>query len=234
MYSRDIKDLFNILKTSSGMSPLNGSVLANGPTYKLNHVTRYTESISCTASNTEGQNNSSPQKMNVLYPPEIKESSCKSEPMVCVCIVDSNPPSEVKWFGPSTTFPSSSVEQNGFLTNFTLQGWEGFPDTIQCFANNSEGNSVITIQVPHRGMIIYILVATAAVLVILVIISVCVAKRHWRRAQEQTTPNSGLESKEEKNIYTNNQYDDDYENWGCNDRDLQCGQDEDEAVYANT
>ncbi|XP_073719464.1 sialic acid-binding Ig-like lectin 14 [Misgurnus anguillicaudatus] len=174
---------------------LNGSVLANGPTYKLNHVTRYTESISCTASNTEGQNNSSPQKMNVLYPPEIKNgSSCKSEPTVCVCIVDSNPPSEVKWFGPSGAFPSSSVEQNGFLTSFTLQGWEGFPDTIQCFANNSEGNSVITIQVPHRGMIIYIAVATAAVLVTLVVISVCVAKIHCRgRAQEQKTPNSGLE-----------------------------------------
>nr|XP_055053154.1 myelin-associated glycoprotein-like isoform X2 [Misgurnus anguillicaudatus] len=231
---------------------LNGSVLANGPIYKLIHVSRYTEAISCTASNTEGQNSSGPQKINVLYPPEIKnESSCKSGPFtVCVCIVDSNPRSEVKWLGPSAAFPSSSVEQNGFLTNFTLQRWEGFPDTIQCLANNSEGNSVITLQVPNHGMIIYIVVAAAAALVTLVVISVCVAKRHWRRAQEQhlkdlkadsnetkTTPKSGLESKEEKSndMYTNNQDDFvDYENWGCNDRDLQCGQDEDEAIYANT
>ncbi|XP_065136662.1 myelin-associated glycoprotein-like isoform X2 [Paramisgurnus dabryanus] len=216
---------------------LNGSVLANGPTYKLNHVSRYTEAISCTASNTEGKNSSGPQRINVLYPPEIKKgSSCKSKPTVCVCIVDSNPPSEVKWLGPSGAFPSSSIEQSGFLTIFTLQGWEGFPDTIQCFANNSEGNSVITLQMPHHGMIIYIAVVTAAVLV-LVIILVCVAKRHCRgKAQEQTTPNSGLESKEEKSndMYTNNQDDDDYKNWGCNDRDLPCGQDEDEAVYANT
>nr|XP_055053785.1 myelin-associated glycoprotein-like [Misgurnus anguillicaudatus] len=194
--------------------------------------------LNCSAEFSGGTKVTSIKTLKVKYPPEIKNgSSCKSEPTVCVCIVDSNPPSEVKWFGPSGAFPSSSVEQNGFLTNFTLQGWEGFPDTIQCFANNSEGNSVITLQVPHRGMIIYIAVATAAVLVTLVVISVCVAKIHCRgRAQEQTTPNSGLESKEEKSndSYTNNQYDDDYKNWGCDDRDLPCGQDEDEAIYANT
>ncbi|XP_065136676.1 myelin-associated glycoprotein-like [Paramisgurnus dabryanus] len=203
---------------------LNGSLLANGPTYKLNHVSRYTEAISCTASNTEGRNSSGPQKINVLYPPEIKnESSCKSGPLtVCVCIVDSNPPSEVKWLGLSTTFPSSSIEQNGFLSTFTLQGWLGFPDAINCSASNSEGNSVITMQVPHRGMIIYIVVATAAVLVTLVVISVCVAKRH---------------RKEEKinDIYTYNKDDsNDYENWECDDKDLPRGQHEDEAVYANT
>nr|XP_055053791.1 sialic acid-binding Ig-like lectin 5 [Misgurnus anguillicaudatus] len=200
---------------------LNGSLLANGPNYKLNNVTRYTEAIFCTANNTEGQNSSSPQKINVLYPPEIKNgSSCKSETTVCVCIVDSNPPSEVKWLGPSGVFPSSSVEQNGFLTNFTLQGWEGFPDAIHCSASNSEGNSVITLQVPNHGMNIYIAVATAAVLVTLVVILVCVAKRHC---------------KEEKSndIYKNNQDDFvDYENWGCDD--LACGQDEDQTVYANT
>ncbi|XP_073671666.1 sialic acid-binding Ig-like lectin 16 [Paramisgurnus dabryanus] len=226
----------------------NGSVLANGPTYKLNNVSRYTEAISCTANNTEGQNSSSPHKINVLYPPEIKNGSfCKSETTVCVCIVDSNPPSEVKWFGPSGAFPSSSIEQKGFRTIFTLQGWEGFPDTIHCSASNSEGNSVITLQVPNHRIIIYIAVATVAVLVTLVVISICVAKRHCRRrAEEQhsmdlkadnemkTTPKSGLESKKEKSngIYRNNQDDFvDYENWGRDD--LPCGQDEDQAVYAN-
>ncbi|XP_065136665.1 myelin-associated glycoprotein-like [Paramisgurnus dabryanus] len=205
---------------------LNGSVLSNGPTYKLNQVSRYIEAISCTASNTEGQNSSSPQRINVLYPPEIKnESSCKSEPFsatVCVCIVDSNPPSEVKWFGPSTAFPSSSVEQNGFLTIFTLQGWLGFPNAVQCAASNSEGNSVITIQVHYHGMIIYIAVATAAVLVTLVIISVCVAKRYRKRQKSN-------------DIYTN--YQDDPRvnmNWRCDDKHLPCERDEDEAIYANT
>ncbi|XP_073719302.1 myelin-associated glycoprotein-like [Misgurnus anguillicaudatus] len=204
---------------------LNGTVLANGTTYKLNNVSRYTEAISCTASNTEGQNNSSPQMINVLYPPEIKnESSCKYELLsatVCVCIVDSNPPSEVKWFGPSTAFPSSSVEQNGFLSIFTLQGWLGFPNAVHCSASNSEGNSVITLQVPYHG-IIYIAVATAAVLVILVIISVCVAKRHCKRQKTN-------------DIYTNYQEDPRVNmNWGCDDGHLPCEPDEDEAIYANT
>ncbi|XP_065136678.1 myelin-associated glycoprotein-like [Paramisgurnus dabryanus] len=189
--------------------------------------------LNCSAEFSGGRKGTSSKTLKVKYPPEIKnESSCKSEPLtVCVCIVDSNPPSEVKWLGPLTAFASSSVEQNGFLTIFTLQGWLGFPDAVHCSANNSEGNSVITIQVPHNGMIIYIAVATAAALVTLVVISVCVAKRHCRRrALEQhlmdlkadpnemkTTPKSGLEGKEEKSngIYTNNQDNVDYENWEC-------------------
>ncbi|XP_065136668.1 sialic acid-binding Ig-like lectin 13 [Paramisgurnus dabryanus] len=208
--------------------------------------------LNCSANYSGGKKVTSSKTLKVRYPPEIKnESSCKLEPTVCVCIVDSNPPSEVKWLAPSTAFPSSSIEQNGFLTIFTLHGWLGFPDAVHCFASNSEGNSVITIQVRHHGMIIYIAVATAAVLVTLVIISVCVAKRHCRRrAQEQhlmdlkadpneipTTPKSVLNSKEEKStyIYTNNKDDlNVYKNWECDDKDLPCGQDEDEAVYANT
>ncbi|XP_056612030.1 myelin-associated glycoprotein-like [Triplophysa dalaica] len=148
-----------------------GSLLENRSIYRFNHVTRYTEAITCTATNTEGKNSSAPHKFNVLYPPEIKSgSSCESETfIVCVCIVDSNPPSEVKWLGPSSTFPSSGVEQNGSLTIFTLQGWLGFPDTVHCSASNSEGNSVMTLSVPHH-----------------VVISVCVAKRHCGRRPAQS------------------------------------------------
>ncbi|XP_073674448.1 myelin-associated glycoprotein [Garra rufa] len=132
----------------------NGTMLANSPTYKLERVTRLTEAISCAAINIKGKNHSSPQKLNILYPPEIKrESSCQSTILtVCVCIVDSNPPSEVKWFGPdsSKTFSSTS-KQNKSLNTFTLQGWLGFPETVQCFANNTLGSSAITLEAPQNG-----------------------------------------------------------------------------------
>ncbi len=95
-----------------------------------------------------------------LDPPEIKsESSCQSKILTeCVCIVDSKPPSEVKWFGPdsSKAFSSSSVKRNESLTTFTLQGWLGFPETIQCFANNSLGNSSITLEAHQNGETSYL------------------------------------------------------------------------------
>ncbi len=94
-----------------------------------------------------------------LDPSEIKsESSCQSKILtVCVCIVDSNPPSEVKWFGPdsSKAFSSTSIKQNESLTIFTLQGWLGFPETIQCFANNSLGSFSITLEAPQNGETAY-------------------------------------------------------------------------------
>ncbi|XP_065136002.1 myelin-associated glycoprotein-like [Paramisgurnus dabryanus] len=113
--------------------------------------------LNCSAEFSNGNKMTSTKTLQVKYPPEIKNgSSCKSELLtICVCIVDSNPPSEVKWFGPSTAFTSSSIEQNGFLNIFTLQGWLGFHDAVNCSASNSEGNSVITIQVPHHGETLY-------------------------------------------------------------------------------
>ncbi|XP_016325830.1 myelin-associated glycoprotein-like [Sinocyclocheilus anshuiensis] len=232
----------------------NGKRLAENPTYKLEKVSRHTEAISCTAINTEGKNSSGPQKLNILYPPEIKsESSCQSKILTaCVCIVDSNPPSEVKWFGPDSlkAFSSTSIKQNESLTIFTLQGWLGFPETIQCFANNSLGSSSITLEAPQNG-IIYIAVASA-VAVVLVCIGVCVVRRRCRnraaqqpvmkneQTQMKTTQNkSDFEnSKEEEgsdgDIYTNCPDSHVYDNWGCDKRPLSSDRAlEDEAVYAN-
>ncbi|XP_056613321.1 myelin-associated glycoprotein-like isoform X1 [Triplophysa dalaica] len=220
-----------------------GSLLENRSTYRFNHVTRYTEAITCTATNTEGKNCSAPHKFNVLYPPEIKSgSSCESETfIVCVCIVDSNPPSEVKWLGPSSTFPSSGVEQNGSLTIFTLQGWRGFPDTVHCSASNSEGNSVMTLSVPHHGLFIYLAVASAAVVVILAVISACLAKRRCaRRVKQQNDQNkmktiqkscSDRGKQKSNDIYTSYQ---DNTNYEYEEICLPSMSDEDEVFYANT
>uniref|UniRef100_A0A8C1H6I7 Si:dkey-238d18.5 n=1 Tax=Cyprinus carpio carpio TaxID=630221 RepID=A0A8C1H6I7_CYPCA len=203
-----------------------GKMLAESPTYKLKRVS---EAISCTAINTEGKNNSGPQKFNILYPPEIKsESSCQSKILtVCVCIVDSNPPSEVKWFGPdsSKAFSSTSSKQN----EFTLQGWLGFPETVQCFANNSLGSSNITLEAPQNRIIIYIAVGSAVVVVLVCILVYVVRRRCGKRAAQQpvmkneqtqkTTQNkSDLENKEVKgsdeDIYTNCSKGRVYDNWG--------------------
>ncbi|XP_067307726.1 myelin-associated glycoprotein isoform X2 [Pseudorasbora parva] len=224
---------------------LNGTLLGKGPTYQLEKVSRHTEAISCTAINTLGRNSSSLRKLNILYPPEIKnESSCQSAIFtVCVCIVDSNPPSEVKWFGPdySKTFPRSSIKQNESLTTSTVQSWLGLPETVHCFAGNSLGNSSITLKAPQNG-IIYIAVASAIV-VVLVGILVYVARRHRNRAAQQpvmkkehnemkTSPNSGEERGCDESIYTNCPEARVYDNWGCDVRPSESAL-EDESVYAN-
>ncbi|XP_026137814.1 myelin-associated glycoprotein-like isoform X3 [Carassius auratus] len=230
---------------------LNGTMLAKSPTYKLERVSRHTEAISCTAFNTEGKNSSGPRKLNILYPPEIKsESSCMSKILtVCVCIVDSNPPSEVKWFGPdsSKSFSSTSIKQNESLTIFTLQGWLGFPETILCFANNSLGSSSLTLEAPQNGLI-YIVVASAFA-VVLVCILMCVVRRHWNRAVQQTVmknkqtqmkttqhkldlENSKEEERSDGGFYTNSHV---YVNSVGDKRLLSSDRAlEDEVVYANT
>lgn len=204
----------------------NGTMLAKSPTYKLERVSRQTENISCTAFNTEGNNSSAPRKLNILYPPEIKsQSSCQSKILTaCVCIVDSNPPSEVKWFGPdsSKSFSSSSIKQTKSLTTFTLQGWLGFPETIQCFANNSLGSFSITLEAPQNGIIIYIAVASAVVVVLMAILVYVVIRR----------------CKEEKvndvDIYTHFREGRVYDNKGCDVRPFSSDSAlEDEEVYAN-
>ncbi|XP_051965828.1 myelin-associated glycoprotein isoform X2 [Xyrauchen texanus] len=232
---------------------LNGTSLGNEQNYTLERVYRHFEAIYCTAINREGKNNSSPWKLNVLYPPEIKNgSSCKSEiSTVCECIVDSNPPSEVKWFGPdsSRTLPSSSIHQNKSITIFTIEGGLSFPKTLHCYATNSEGNTSITFQIPQNGVILYLAVAVSVIVVILMAILVCVVRRHCgRRATQQpkmsiknehnelkTTPKSCLENEEEKgsdtDIYTNSVDQPVYDNFGCDEQQLE---DMDEnAVYAN-
>ncbi|XP_059369955.1 myelin-associated glycoprotein-like isoform X5 [Carassius carassius] len=235
---------------------LNGTMLAKSHTYKLERVSRHTEAISCTAFNTEGKNSSGPQKLNILYPPEIKsESSCQSKILtVCVCIVDSNPLSDVKWFGPNSSkdFSSTSIKQNESLTIFTLQGWLGFPETILCFANNSLGSSSITLEAPQNVIIIYIAVASAVVVVLACILVYAVRRRCGKRSahlplmkneqnEMKTTQNkSDLEnSKEEKgsdgDIYTNCPKDRVYDNCGHDVRPVSSDRAlEDEAVYANT
>ncbi|XP_051535103.1 B-cell receptor CD22 [Myxocyprinus asiaticus] len=232
---------------------LNGTQLGKEHNYTLERVSRHFEAISCTAFNTEGKNSSSPWKLNVLYPPEIKNgSSCKSEmSTVCVCIVDSNPLSEVKWFGPdsSRTFPSSSIHQNKSLTIITLEGGLGFPKTLHCYATNSEGNASKTFQVPQNGVIIYLAVAVAVIVVILMAILGCVVRRHCGcRATQQpkmsikneqnemkTTPKSCLENEEEKgsdtDLYTNYPVGHPvYDNRRCDEQHLE---DMEDAVYAN-
>ncbi|KAM9468838.1 B-cell receptor CD22 isoform 1-T1 [Clarias gariepinus] len=171
--------------------------LSEGHTFTLSNVSRHIETIYCTAINTEGQANSSPKQISILYPPEIKVgSSCTSDTskVTCTCIVDSHPVSEIKLWGtdPSIELRRSHEEKHGTLTIVTLQGALGFSDMVHCQAINSQGNYTMTLQVPHSddthsAKILYISIAAIAFLLTITGLSVWITKT-CRRNESLITP----------------------------------------------
>ncbi|XP_076833232.1 B-cell receptor CD22 isoform X2 [Brachyhypopomus gauderio] len=168
-----------------------GTLLSEERTFTLQRVSRHDEAPYCTAINTEGRASSRPAQLNVVYPPEIKVgSSCTSEISVvmCLCMVDSHPASDIRWWGPdpSTELRSSSTERHGSLTVVTLQGTLGFSDTVHCSASNSEGNSTLTLHVPHNGQLLYISLAVCALVVTITGLSIWILKRKCNRTGQNT------------------------------------------------
>ncbi|KAI5625526.1 hypothetical protein C0J50_14740, partial [Silurus asotus] len=129
------------------------TLLSEKQTFTLKNVSRHIGSIYCRAINTEGQADSRPTQLNVLFPPEFKVgSSCTVDMTVvtCLCIVDSHPASEIKLWGadPSSELRRTHEEKHGSLTIVTLQGALGISDIVHCGATNSQGNYTLTLQVP--------------------------------------------------------------------------------------
>ncbi|XP_067094221.1 B-cell receptor CD22 [Osmerus mordax] len=132
-----------------------GALLSQGQTYRLERVSRHTGPLYCTAINTEGQGRSSQVKLNVIYPPEIKVgSACFSNisTVTCLCIVESVPLSDVRWFLPDGVLSSTKVDRHQSVIIATLQGSLGFADYTLCHANNSEGNTTQAFKLPKKDM----------------------------------------------------------------------------------
>ncbi|XP_038850572.1 B-cell receptor CD22-like [Salvelinus namaycush] len=152
-----------------------GRLSTTGPTLTLENVTRLTEALYCTAINTEGQVPSSPLKLNIEYPPEIKvDSACTSDisMVTCLCIVDSEPPSTVEWSLPAGHLPSTRVEMHGSVTMVTLQRALGFSETVHCHANNTQGNATLSFTVPtnDKMFLLYVSIGITAFVVVVIVI----------------------------------------------------------------
>ncbi|XP_017346385.2 sialoadhesin isoform X1 [Ictalurus punctatus] len=181
-----------------------GTLLSEGHTFTLKNVSRHIGTIYCTAINTEGQANSSPTQLIVLYPPEIKVgSSCTLDisGVTCLCVVDSYPASEIKLWGadPSSELHRTQEEKHGTLTMVTLQEALGFFDTVHCQATNTQGNYTMALQVPHshethNSKLLYISVAVVAFVVTVIGLSVWIIKC-CRRTEPLTTPQPKTEMK---------------------------------------
>ncbi|XP_062873410.1 sialoadhesin-like [Trichomycterus rosablanca] len=165
-----------------------GMLLSEGYTYTLRNVSRHIEPIYCTAVNTEGHGNSTPIKLNVMYPPEIKVgSSCTLETLktTCVCIVNSDPASDIKWWAADESLEkhSRTQERHGTVTIATLEMALGFSDSVHCHASNSQGNNTMILQVRqhhetlfHNDKLLYILIAVAVFVVMIICLSVWIVK----------------------------------------------------------
>ncbi|XP_020353238.1 myelin-associated glycoprotein-like [Oncorhynchus kisutch] len=155
-----------------------GPLPTTGPTLTLENVTRLTEALYCTAINTEGQGQSSPLKLNVEYPPEIKVgSACTSDisMVTCLCIVNLEPPGTVEWSLPAEplpTLPSTRLERYGSVTMVTLQRALGFSETIHCHASNTQGNATLSFTVPtnDKMSMLYVSIGIAALVVVVILV----------------------------------------------------------------
>ncbi|XP_007232412.3 myelin-associated glycoprotein [Astyanax mexicanus] len=172
----------------------NKTVVSEEQTYTMQSVNRHVEPLYCIAVNTEGESSSSLVKLSVVYPPEIKTtSSCSSEfsKATCVCMVDSNPTSDIKWWGSDQTkvLQSSSTEHHGFLSVVTLQSTVLDSDTVHCYANNSLGHSTLTLHVPHSDKLLYTAVAASVFLVIIIGLTAWMVKKSCgsSRAEQPVT-----------------------------------------------
>ncbi|XP_043115763.1 myelin-associated glycoprotein-like [Puntigrus tetrazona] len=182
-----------------------GTTLGNKQTYKLERASRYTEAISCTAINTEGKASSGPQKINVLYPPynvrvTTKASVKENDSVELTCSSDSNPPaSSYRWF-------SSNGTTLGNKQTYKLERASRYTEAISCTAINTEGNNTSgqwkPSEAPQHGIIIYIAVASAIVL-ILACILVYVVRRRSGKSTEQLhamkNEQNGMEITKNKN-----------------------------------
>ncbi|XP_051813396.1 sialoadhesin-like isoform X2 [Acanthochromis polyacanthus] len=167
-----------------------GAELHKGNVYTVHNVSRHTGGhLSCTAINEEGQGQSSPVKLNVLYAPEIKTaSSCSLEGSVgkCVCIAESNPPSMVHFVLAGKVLQSTNVEKHGSLTIGTLHEELGSSKFVSCVANNNLGNANVTLSLNVNGNMQYMFIGIGAgVILVLLLIAVGVAKK-WGRPADTT------------------------------------------------
>ncbi|XP_041709880.2 sialic acid-binding Ig-like lectin 12 [Coregonus clupeaformis] len=169
-----------------------GPLPTTGPTITLENVTRLTETLFCTAINTEGRGQSSPLKLNVEYPPEIKVgSACTLDisMVTCLCIVYSEPPGTVEWSLPAGPLPSTRVERHGSVTMVTLQRALGFSETVHCNASNTQGNATLSFTVPtnDKMLMLYVSIGIAALVVVVILIpmSACLLTKNGSCRSDQ-------------------------------------------------
>ncbi|KAJ3598220.1 hypothetical protein NHX12_001731 [Muraenolepis orangiensis] len=131
-----------------------GVLLHSGQLYLLPNVSRRTEPLYCSATNTQGHAQSRLVRFNAMYPPGVLQTSgCSASTLrlSCECTVESNPPAVVYLSRPDGLLLSATLETRSSVTVATLVGGGealGSSDHIYCHAVNILGNATLTLQVP--------------------------------------------------------------------------------------
>ncbi|XP_055083862.1 myelin-associated glycoprotein-like [Periophthalmus magnuspinnatus] len=118
--------------------------------------------------------------LSVKYAPEIRNaSSCfwDGHHVRCMCIVDSNPPSEVRLLSDRELL-NTRTEQFGLLTIVTLEADLGLSSSVKCIAYNTMGNATLLMSLPHCHIYIYIGVSIGVALLLLSILLLVVARKY--------------------------------------------------------
>lgn len=226
-----------------------GDQLHQGNVYMLPNVSRHTGALYCTAINAMGRGKSNPVRLNVSYAPEIKTvSSCTAEAdmVKCVCIAESRPPSTVHFVLSDRVLPSTRVETHGSVSIGTLQAVFGSYQVVYCLANNTLGKANLTLSLPANSKTqnLYIAIAATGGGLVMLLITVGVAKSCRRRSGDAPTTTHMSSVKADKDValpqYAATQRKEkSYDDAHCSDiyaNDHVYGNmetDGDEAIYAN-
>lgn len=69
----------------------------------------------------------------------------------CMCLAHSRPPCMVHFVLSDRVLQGTKVEKHGSFTFGILQGEFGSSESVQCLANNTEGNATLTLSLPVSG-----------------------------------------------------------------------------------
>ncbi|KAK7926299.1 hypothetical protein WMY93_008609 [Mugilogobius chulae] len=136
--------------------------------------------LQCTVTHRGGMQQNASRLLSVKYTPLIKNSSsCYYEgPQVkCICIAESNPPSEVLLLLSDQVLPDIKKEKFGLLTMVTVQTNIGFFSSVKCIANNTMGSTDQLLSLPHSKFHIYAGVGIGAAFLILIALLIIVARK---------------------------------------------------------
>ncbi|XP_049336935.1 sialic acid-binding Ig-like lectin 13 [Astyanax mexicanus] len=132
--------------------------------------------INCTAkyknlSSSGYEENKESTLLKLGYPPRIKEESACSKNQ-CVCVVDSRPPSVIKWLSSDGKSVISTISAKEYKVEYELNILDVNVGVLYCEAINRHGKSTVSFSLGSSLGFLYIVISGFAVLIIILLAAI--------------------------------------------------------------
>uniref|UniRef100_A0A3B1ISD9 Ig-like domain-containing protein n=1 Tax=Astyanax mexicanus TaxID=7994 RepID=A0A3B1ISD9_ASTMX len=131
--------------------------------------------INCTAKYNLSSSGYEEKKESTLlklgYPPRIKEESACSKNQ-CVCVVDSRPPSVIRWLSSDGKSVISNISAKEYKVEYELNILDVNVGVLYCEAINRHGKSTVSFSLGSSLGFLYIVISGFAVLIIILLAAI--------------------------------------------------------------